>query len=493
MAGERIAERVSVLLRRFSRVHGVVVMAVGLVVLTAWVVGIPSIKGLRPGLPTMKANTALCFILLGAALVIAGLTRPPPALRRASVASAGLVILISALTLVQYVLDVNLGLDELLVVDPARDVELGYPGRMAPNTTLCFLLLGVALLCLEVETRVVGWPSQYLAALVGVIALVGPAGYLYGQQEFTGFARYTQMAVHTTVCFLLLALGVFEARATRGFMRVVSGPGLGGALARWLLPPAFVLPILIGGVVLWAYLSAAFPLPFALSLIASGNVIIFTVLVWTASFALDRAESQRLRIEEERIGLQAREQAARDEAAAQQRERTRAENAEREAQRAVREREDILAVVSHDLKNPLSSIGMSTRLLRRLLPEGELGERMRKHTHTIERSVERMDRLIRDLLDMASLQADQLKLNLETHDVEELVREGLLLLEPLAVEAPSSCARGCRRSAAGALRSGSLLPGAEQPGGQRAQVHPRAGHGDGGGGARGVRRALPGA
>ncbi|ATB39796.1 two-component sensor histidine kinase [Cystobacter fuscus] len=435
MAGEQIAERVSVLLRRLSRVHGAVVMAVGLVVLTAWVFDLTSLKGLRPGLPTMKANTALCFILSGAALLIAGLTRPPPALRRASVASAVLVVLISSLTLVQYVLDVNLGLDELLVVDPARHVELGYPGRMAPNTTLCFLLLGMALLCLEMETRVVGWPSQYLAALVGVISLVGLAGYLYGQQEFTGIARYTQMAVHTTACFLLLALGVLEARATRGVMRVVSGPGLGGALARWLLPPAFVLPILIVGVVLWAYRSAAFPLPFALALIASGNVMIFTVLVWAAAFALDRAESQRLRGEEERIGLQAREQAARDEATAQQRERTRAENAERDAQRAVREREDILAVVSHDLKNPLSSIGMSTRLLRRLLPEDEAGERMRKHTHTIERSVERMDRLIRDLLDMASLQANQVKLNLESHEVEELVREGLLLLEPLAVEA----------------------------------------------------------
>ncbi|HEY0093664.1 MAG TPA: HAMP domain-containing sensor histidine kinase, partial [Archangium sp.] len=120
--------------------------------------------------------------------------------------------------------------------------------------------------------------------------------------------------------------------------------------------------------------------------------------------------------------------------AAQQRERTRAENAERDAQRAVREREDILAVVSHDLKNPLSSIGMSTRLLRRLLPEGEVGERMRKHTHTIERSVERMDRLIRDLLDMASLQAGQLKLDLGRYAVDELVRDGLVLLEPLAIE-----------------------------------------------------------
>ncbi|PTL79813.1 sensor histidine kinase KdpD [Vitiosangium sp. GDMCC 1.1324] len=140
------------------------------------------------------------------------------------------------------------------------------------------------------------------------------------------------------------------------------------------------------------------------------------------------------RIEQERMQLLAREQAAREEAAAQQRERSRAEAAEQEAQRAVRTREEVLAVVSHDLKNPLGSIALSTQLLRRLLPPGDEGERMRKHTHTIERSVERMDRLIRDLLDMASLQAGGLKLDLGRHAVDDLLREGLVLLEPLAIQ-----------------------------------------------------------
>ncbi|MET0402691.1 MAG: HAMP domain-containing sensor histidine kinase [Cystobacter sp.] len=421
-------------MRRLSRIQAVTVMAVGGVVLLAWVLDIEWIKGLQPHRPTMKFNTALCFALLGAVLGVASLDHPPARVRRFAVACSGFVVLLSAGTLAQYLFRIDLGVDEWIVMDPARGVELGYPGRMSPNTALCMLMLGVSLLCIEMETRVVGWPSQYLAAAVGLIAMVGFGGYLYGQREFTGMSRYSQMAMHTTACFLLLALGVFEVHANRGFMRVVSSPGLGGTLSRWLLPPALALPLLFSGLVLWAYRVEALPLPTALALIAAGNVALFSALVWAASFALDRAESERLKRKEERIILEAREQAARQETAIQQRERTRAENAEREAQHAVRGREEILAVVSHDLKNPLSSIGMSTRLLRRLLPEGDVGERMRKHTHTIERSVERMDRLIRDLLDMASLQADQLKLELTAHDADELVREGLILLEPLAVQ-----------------------------------------------------------
>jgi signal transduction histidine kinase len=217
-------------------------------------------------------------------------------------------------------------------------------------------------------------------------------------------------------------------------MRVVTHSGLGGVLARWLLLPALVLPILLVGGVLAGYQSGAYALPFALALIAASNVVAFTALVWAAAFALDRMETRRLHAEEERILLVAREQAAREEAAAQQRERSRAEAAEREAQRAVRTREEVLAVVSHDLKNPLGSISLSTQLLRRQLPPGAEGERMRKHAETIERSVERMDRLIRDLLDMASLQADRLKLSLGRCAVDDLVREGLALLEPLAIQ-----------------------------------------------------------
>ncbi len=93
----------------------------------------------------------------------------------------------------------------------------------------------------------------------------------------------------------------------------------------------------------------------------------------------------------------------------------------REAQRAVREREDLLAIVSHDLRNPLSAIGLSLNSLA--FPETEDRRRSRRHLAVIGRSVSRMSRLIGDLLDAASIEAGHLSLAQTRVAVEELVSE----------------------------------------------------------------------
>jgi signal transduction histidine kinase len=71
-----------------------------------------------------------------------------------------------------------------------------------------------------------------------------------------------------------------------------------------------------------------------------------------------------------------------------------------EAMTAKRAREDLLATVSHDLKNPLNTIRISTHLLRRSTDTGtlDLAER-------IDRTAERMTRLIGDLLDASKIEA----------------------------------------------------------------------------------------
>ncbi len=82
-----------------------------------------------------------------------------------------------------------------------------------------------------------------------------------------------------------------------------------------------------------------------------------------------------------------------------------------EAQRAVHTRENFLAVVSHDLKNPLGSIMMANALIADELADEDEAPALRKHTQIIQRSAERMDRLIRDLLDLASIDAGQLSMD----------------------------------------------------------------------------------
>jgi signal transduction histidine kinase len=78
------------------------------------------------------------------------------------------------------------------------------------------------------------------------------------------------------------------------------------------------------------------------------------------------------------------------------------------AQAAVRAREEILAIVSHDLRNPLTVIAMTLQVLRGAFPEGD---RRRDLVGRAENARERMVRLIEDLLDLSRIDQGTLGLS----------------------------------------------------------------------------------
>lgn len=94
----------------------------------------------------------------------------------------------------------------------------------------------------------------------------------------------------------------------------------------------------------------------------------------------------------------------------------------RASQQAVRAREGVLSIVSHDLRNPLGTILMSARILHDSASIAD--DRRAKHVGVIIRAAERMNRLIDDLLDAARLDAGQeLSLDRQAHEVVDLVVE----------------------------------------------------------------------
>lgn len=99
------------------------------------------------------------------------------------------------------------------------------------------------------------------------------------------------------------------------------------------------------------------------------------------------------------------------------------------AQRAVRLREDVLAVVSHDLKAPLAAIALSLDLLERLAVHVPS---ISRHTARIRSSTEQMDRLIRDLLDAASIDAGKLSMERKREDAPSIAREALDRIQAVA-------------------------------------------------------------
>ena len=92
-----------------------------------------------------------------------------------------------------------------------------------------------------------------------------------------------------------------------------------------------------------------------------------------------------------------------------------------ESQQAVRAREEVLAIVSHDLRNPLSAVTLGASLLltsRTLSPED------REQVETMQISAERMNRLIADLLDVTRLEGGKrLPVEPASIDVTDLFNE----------------------------------------------------------------------
>jgi signal transduction histidine kinase len=106
-----------------------------------------------------------------------------------------------------------------------------------------------------------------------------------------------------------------------------------------------------------------------------------------------------------------------------------------EAEEATRAREEILSVVSHDLRNPLGTILMGVTTLQQVVdPNDPKSERIRTIADRIHRQSERMARLIEDLVDFAGIQAGKLSIERRMTSPDSIVVATAELFSPVAHE-----------------------------------------------------------
>lgn len=88
-------------------------------------------------------------------------------------------------------------------------------------------------------------------------------------------------------------------------------------------------------------------------------------------------------------------------------------------------RDDFLAIVAHDLRDLIGGVVMSAALLSKRVPQNEDGASIRAETERIERYAARMNRLIGDLVDVASIDAGKLAVTPATRDLAILIAEAV--------------------------------------------------------------------
>jgi PAS domain S-box-containing protein len=293
--------------RQASQVASGIVVAVGLLVLLGWLFDIAALRSILPGLATMKANTALAFVLAGLSLWLAHTGRENQRLDLLAKACATIILLIALLTLSEYIFSRDLHIDQLLFRD-ALTPEGAHPGRMSPATALNFSLLGLSLLLLDrSQVRRLIEAFTITALIISVLALLG---YAYGVPSLYQFFPYASIAIHTALTFVILCLGILFARPEQGLMRIFSSDDPGGGMARRLMPAALALPFLLGWLFLIGERMGLYDSTFRLVLFATSTVIIFAFLIWwnagllqSANVVRQQAEAQLGRSEEREAAI----------------------------------------------------------------------------------------------------------------------------------------------------------------------------------------------
>jgi PAS domain S-box-containing protein len=268
-----------------------------------WYLDILTLKSLLPGLVTMKANTALCFVFSGVSVAL--LHRRQQSLRIIYLQHAltFTVASVGGLTLLEYLFGWDFGIDQLLVKDSLTALQTFSPGRTTPITALNFLFTGIALIMLNGGKSVK--ISQGLVLIVMLSSFLPLIGYMYGVQPLYRFLTPTSTISVSPVLFVILASGILCLYPEHGFMEVVTNDTAGGVVVRRLLPAAILLPLLMGWLRLIGERAGAYSTEFGLALFALSNIVVFSVLILWSGRYLHRLDSERKSAE---TALQEREQ-----------------------------------------------------------------------------------------------------------------------------------------------------------------------------------------
>jgi hypothetical protein len=245
----------------------------------------------------MKPNTAACLALCGLSLWCwcwcgdaSGKFRGHATF--AAQCFALLAVFVGLATLAEYMFHSNFGIDQLLFVDRLGDGH-SLPGRMAPNTALCFAVLGLALVLIPKETKGGHRPAQLISLIPAFISLMAILGYLYSAISLYRIASFTGMTVHTATAFFLLSLGVFFSVPERGLTAVISSNSSGGILLRRLLPTASLVPIVIGWLRMEGQKAGWYGTEFGLAMMVTVDVAIFVAVIYLSGAEIDRIATAR--------------------------------------------------------------------------------------------------------------------------------------------------------------------------------------------------------
>lgn len=187
----------------FIYLTGICCICLGAIVIFGWYTHSYLIVQLRPELSPMQINTAISFILSGSALIFLIQQR-----YQLTHITAYTLLVISTLTLAEYLFDTQLGIDEFFIksfiVQPNN-----IPGRMAVNTTISFICAGISFLLLTMpynhNRMITNLICTFIILSLGTFSILS---YTFNITTRYGLSQWVKMALHTAAGMIILSIGL---------------------------------------------------------------------------------------------------------------------------------------------------------------------------------------------------------------------------------------------------------------------------------------------
>ncbi len=223
--------------------------------------------------------------------------------------------------------------------------------------------------------------------LVCTLATIAIVGYLFGAGELYSVAHFSGIAWPTALALLGIGLGILSARPDVGPMATIASDGPGGMMARRMLLPAIVVPLLLGYLRVVGQRANFYDTGLGTALLAVSIMLVLTAMIWRTAVRLDEGNRAR-------------------------------EAAREQAERANRLKDEFLTSLSHELRTPLNAILGWTELLR---VDAVTAGKRRHAAEVVIRNAKVFSALIEDLLDVSRIIQQRLPLDLERVDLNRVV------------------------------------------------------------------------
>ncbi len=369
------------------------VATIGLLVVAGWLLDVPRLTRIFEYGPTVKTNAGIALWAGGLANLLLLSARGRRPWRWAAKLLAATCLGIGALTLSQHLVGWDLGIDELLAREFPGALATTSPNRMGPPASTTLMLLGLSLLLSDSRRSSARDVGHAVALVSCIVAMLPIVGYAFGFTGLYAVAEYTGIALATALALLTFALAVILGRPEYGLPGLLCRDDETGGLARDLFASAILFPFAVGWLLAMALHAGKIDGAFAISAMTLVLMVGLSAVIWRTGTHLGRTLDARRAAELALV------------------------ESERTLREADRQKSDFLAMLSHELRNPLAPIRFAVELLEGPPPTAE------RARNTIARQVQHLVRLIDDLLDLTRITRNRLQVQVRHVELQRLVRD----------------------------------------------------------------------